>query len=192
MDFKSLRPGSNFVKQIVKTIGSCKALIVFIGPKWINSLDERNKKIEDSLAEDYVMIEIAAAINIGIPVIPLLLDGAKMPREKEIPDDLKAFAKHHAFEISTKRWQYDVKSLIAALKDLTGGKWKSKALVTAGGTGAVAGATGTNALLGLLGAAGLKASIPLVIATVPTLIVAGGGLAGYFTYKGVKSMLNKV
>ena len=105
---------------------------------------------------------------------------------------MKAFAKNHAFEISTKRWQYDVKSLIAALKDLTGGKWKSKALVTAGGTGAVAGATSTNALLGLLGAAGLKASIPVVIATVPALIVAGGGLAGYFTYKGVKRMLNKV
>ena len=192
MDFNSLKPGTDFVEQIIKTISSCKAMIVFIGPQWLNKITQNKAKKKDSLSHDYVEVEVAAGLDLGIPIIPLLLDGAKMPSEKELPSGLEPFAKYHAFEITTKRWQYDVKSLIAALNDVTGAKWKRKALFTAGGTGAVAGASGANALLSVLGAAGLKTTIPVLLATWPTAIIAGGGIASYLTYKGVKRLLNNI
>jgi hypothetical protein len=38
---------------------------------------------------DFVRIEIAAALQRNIPVIPILLEGATIPKAAELPEDLK-------------------------------------------------------------------------------------------------------
>ena len=50
-------------------------VIAMIGPNWSNvGDDDGNRRLDDP--NDFVRIEIAAALQRDIPVIPILLDGA--------------------------------------------------------------------------------------------------------------------
>jgi hypothetical protein len=62
-----------------------------------------------------VRYEIATAIKLGKHVFPVLVDGATMPTEKELPDPLKELAQFNAIELSEHRWSYDMGLLVKAL-----------------------------------------------------------------------------
>ena len=68
-------------------------------------------------AVDYVRVEIASALKRDIPVIPVLIDGAGMPSEEDLPDDLKSLARRHALELRHTRFAADADAIVAALKD---------------------------------------------------------------------------
>src|SRR5262245_27639712 len=88
MDVDSIPLGSNFVKILRERVARCDVLLAIIGPKWIDARDEEgNRRLDDP--NDFVRVEIGAALQRGIPVIPILLDGAKIPKPEQLPDDLK-------------------------------------------------------------------------------------------------------
>jgi hypothetical protein len=62
-----------------------------------------------------VRIEIEAALQRGIRVIPVLVDGAMMPRREDLPDSLQKLRRRQAIEISHSRFDSDVKRLTHAL-----------------------------------------------------------------------------
>ena len=64
-------------------------LIAVIGKGWLISCDQEGQRRLDN-PEDFVRIEIATALKRDIRVIPVLVDGASMPRSRDLPDDLKA------------------------------------------------------------------------------------------------------
>jgi hypothetical protein len=61
-------------------------------------------------------LEIATALKLNIRVIPVLVDGASMPRSSELPDDLKLLLRRNAVEVSHNRFNADLGRLIAALE----------------------------------------------------------------------------
>ena len=65
---------------------------------------------------DLVRLEIAAALERDIRVIPVLVQGVQMPLEIELPEDLKGLASRNALEVSDTRFRYDVDRLIEALE----------------------------------------------------------------------------
>ena len=67
-------------------------------------------------ADDYVQLEIVAAISQGKLLIPVLVDGADVPRAAELPESLKPLVRHNAIEISDQRWKYDVDRLASQLR----------------------------------------------------------------------------
>lgn len=92
-----LDPGIDFVEAIETSVGSCEALIAVIGKRWLVSSDEEGK-IRLQNPEDFVRVEIATALERNIRVIPVLVDGASMPRSNDLPDDLKLLARRNALE----------------------------------------------------------------------------------------------
>ena len=66
--------------------------------------------------EDFVRMEIATALKRDIRVIPVLVDGASMPRSVELPDDVKALARRNALEVSHARFKADSERLIDAVE----------------------------------------------------------------------------
>ena len=54
-------------------------------------------------------------------MIPVLVQGAGMPREHELPADLKNLAPRQAIELSDKRWDGDVRELLKAIVDQAAG-----------------------------------------------------------------------
>ncbi|EIM95295.1 hypothetical protein WQE_39899 [Paraburkholderia hospita] len=59
--------------------------------------------------------ETAIALRRGILVLPVLVDGANMPDEADLPEDIRALARRQASEISDTRWSYDVSQIVAIL-----------------------------------------------------------------------------
>jgi hypothetical protein len=115
LDIDSINPGFDFVKYISQQVGACDVLIVIIGNGWLTASNEQNeRRLEDP--NDFVRIEIETALNRDIPVIPVLVRGEVMPREKSLPDSLKLLARRQSVEISSHaRFDSDVRKLIRAL-----------------------------------------------------------------------------
>jgi formylglycine-generating enzyme required for sulfatase activity len=65
--------------------------------------------------DDFVRQEIATALKRNIPVTPVLLQGATMPSQERLPDDLKDLAYRNGFELSHTRWHSDVREMMQRL-----------------------------------------------------------------------------
>jgi hypothetical protein len=115
MDIDAIEPGLDFVEAIQQAVGSCDVLLALIGRGWLQSTDARGNRRLDNPA-DFVRLEIATALDRNIRTIPVLVEGAKMPRADELPDPLQKLARRNALEISNTRWQYDVDQLVEVIK----------------------------------------------------------------------------
>ncbi|MEQ6342080.1 MAG: TIR domain-containing protein [Gammaproteobacteria bacterium] len=111
----SIEPGLEFDRVIEKAVSSCKVLIVVIGKQWLTVVDEKgNRRLED--ANDFVRMEISAALKRDIRVVPVLVEGATMPEEGSLPEDLKRLCKRQALEVSDNRWEFDTQQLVKVLE----------------------------------------------------------------------------
>ena len=88
-------PGIDFLAFLSGQVAACDVMLVVIGPNWLTAEDEAGQRRLDQ-PDDFVAIEIAAALARDIRVIPVLVEGARMPRESELPDTLKALARRQA------------------------------------------------------------------------------------------------
>ena len=115
IDVDKLGPGDNFVDEIERSLGSCDVLIAVIGKCWLDATDKDGKRRLDN-SEDYVRIEIARALQRGIPVIPVLVDDASMPNSQDLPKDLKPLSHLQALKVSQDRFRSDSEPLIAKVE----------------------------------------------------------------------------
>ena len=117
MDVAGIEPGIDFRKAIDRNIAKCGVLLSVIGKTWLTSQDEFGKRRIDN-PNDFVRLETAAALKRDIPVIPVLVHGARMPRPEDLPDDLSELAFRNGVELTHARWDSDVNLLIKALARL--------------------------------------------------------------------------
>ena len=117
MDVAALEPGRDFRKAIDHSVATCDAMLALIGPGWLDERDEDGKRRLDDPG-DFVRAETAAALKRDIPVIPVLVREAKMPRGDELPDDLKDLAYRNCVELTHVRWKSDFKVLVDGLHEL--------------------------------------------------------------------------
>jgi hypothetical protein len=115
MDVDTIEPGIDFVEAIEESVGSCDVLIAMIGAHWLSAVDPQGGRRLDN-PEDSVRLEIATALMRKIRVIPVLVDGAKMPVVRELPDDLRSLVRRNALELSHYRFQPDSERLIDAVE----------------------------------------------------------------------------
>jgi len=113
-DVDTIKPGDDYVKAIKKAIGSCDALIAVIGPRWLDILDDKGRRRLDN-PNDCLRLEIASALKRNIRVIPVLVGGARMASQNNLPDDLVALTRHNTIEISDDHFSYDIDRLIDAI-----------------------------------------------------------------------------
>ncbi len=114
MDVDAMQPGLDFVKQLDEQVAKCDVLLAVIGPSWLNATDEKGHRKLD-LPRDFVRIELTCALKREIPVIPLLVNGAAMPSEDDLPDDLKPLTHRHALELRHTRFAADSEAIVRAL-----------------------------------------------------------------------------
>jgi hypothetical protein len=117
MDVDAMKPGFDFVKQLDIQVSQCDVVLAIIGTNWFDAHDDKGQRRLDS-AHDYVRIELAAALTRDIPLIPVLVDGAMMPTEDTLPDDLKSLARRHALELRYTRFNSDAEGIEFALRGL--------------------------------------------------------------------------
>lgn len=97
-DVDSTRLGFSFTDQIASHMKSCRVAIILIGPDWIGRNAAENSRRIDS-EEDFVRLEVRELLLKGVPVIPVLVRGASMPSEHELPDDIKDLSKRNGIKL---------------------------------------------------------------------------------------------
>lgn len=113
-DVDAIAPGQEFAKVISERIGASNVLIALIGTDWLTVVDAQGQvRIRD--LNDYVRIEISTALKLGKKVIPALVDGAKIPKREELPEEIRSLADRNAIEITDQRFDYDVGELIKGI-----------------------------------------------------------------------------
>src|SRR5262245_20100281 len=115
MDIDQIEPGEDFVEAINRKVGTCDIAIVAIGPHWLHATDESGKRRLDD-EDDFVRMEIVAALQRNIRVIPVLVDGARMPGKHDLPEALAPLSRRNAIELSETRFHADVNRLIEAIE----------------------------------------------------------------------------
>jgi hypothetical protein len=115
MDIDTIAPGVDFRRVIEDAVGSCDVFIAVIGRQWLGATDASGRRRVDK-GNDFVRLEIEAALAREIPVVPALVQGAEMPSADELPESLDDFAHRNAVELSDARWAYDVSRLATWLK----------------------------------------------------------------------------
>lgn len=115
MDVAGIEPGLDFRKAIDSNVADCGALLAVIGKGWLTAKNEAGqRRIDDP--HDFVRLETVSALKRDIPVIPVLVHGAAMPRAEQLPPDLQELAFRNGVELTHARWDSDVELLAKALE----------------------------------------------------------------------------
>jgi hypothetical protein len=118
-DVDSIELGDDFVEVITNAVGSTDVLLALIGDEWLTMTDEHGKRRLDD-PDDFVRLEIEAALARKVRLIPILVDGARMPGGDELPPSLAPLARRQALELSPSRFDFDTSRLLEVLdKTLT-------------------------------------------------------------------------
>lgn len=117
-DRSSIEPGDDFPAEIDAAVRECRVLLALIGPGWLVAGDDGKRRLDDP--RDFVRREIALALAVGKRVIPVLLDEAKLPTERDLPAPLAGLLRRDVHEQHGKTYEYDAQlarlvELIAAV-----------------------------------------------------------------------------
>jgi Flp pilus assembly protein TadD len=115
MDVDGIGPGEDFIEVIERELDSCAILLAMIGCDWLTGSSDKNLLQN---ANDYVRLEIATALRRNIRVVPILVEGAEMPKLEDLPDDMAKLLRRNAVPLSDLRWSRDVAELIASLEPI--------------------------------------------------------------------------
>jgi hypothetical protein len=114
-DIDSIELGDDFVEVITAAVGSCDVLLALIGDRWLTIADGQGPaRLEDP--EDFVRLELEAALTRNVRVIPILVAGARMPRPDQLPPSLAKLARRQALELSPSRFESDTGRLLKVLE----------------------------------------------------------------------------
>ena len=115
MDLDSIEAGLDFEEVISDAINACGVMVVLIGPQWTTVAAEQGRRRLHE-PDDYVRFEVRTALRRGVRVIPVLVEGARPPRQQELPPDLRTLARLNAFEMSCDhRYQFDADRLMGVI-----------------------------------------------------------------------------
>jgi FHA domain/TIR domain len=117
-DIDALDPGTNFVARIESAIGSCAVVIALMGTNWAGILPDGRRRLDDP--DDFLRLEIVSALQLGVRIIPVLVQGASMPQQDELPEPIKGLASRHALRIDDSAAEFGVSKLIAAVEQELG------------------------------------------------------------------------
>ena len=114
MDVDSIALGRDFRQSLHESLESCDVVLALIGLNWLDIKDAAGRRRLDD-PDDFVRQEVAVALKRNIPVTPVLLQGAPMPAQERLPDDMKDLAFRNGFELSHMRWHSDVREMAERL-----------------------------------------------------------------------------
>lgn len=115
-DIDTIAPGEQFQDVLDDTLAKCDALLAVIGNKWLNARRGGKRRLENP--QDYVRCEIVTALKRGVPIIPVLVGDASMPRQEDLPRDLASLAAIQAAVLHELHFDRDVELLVGRIAEI--------------------------------------------------------------------------
>src|ERR1019366_7222492 len=122
IDVDTIPYGVDFVDHLAAAVSQCDILLAVMGEQWLNVCHKEGphqgqRRLDKS--DDFVRIEIQAALDRNIPVIPVLIGKTVMPAQEQLPTDLKKLSRRNAAEVrSGREFHSDVDRLIQGIEYL--------------------------------------------------------------------------
>jgi TIR domain len=114
-DVDSIELGDDFAEVIADAVGACDVLLVLIGVHWLTITDEAGRRrLENS--DDFVRLEIEAALQRKVRIIPILVGRATMPRADQLPASLGKLVYRQALALDPNRFEADTSRLIRVIE----------------------------------------------------------------------------
>jgi len=117
MDTVGIPVGSDFKVHLNSQLADCDVMLVVIGSRWLRA----KQKARLNQPDDPVASEIAVALERNIPVIPVLVDGARIPNASDLPDALKTLASRQAVDVRNAYLDSDAGVMIARMRETVPG-----------------------------------------------------------------------
>ena len=118
IDVNSIGPGLDFRDEIERAVAACGVLLAVIGPRWVSVTGEDGRRrLEDP--DDVVRLEVEAALKRNVRVVPVLVEGAAMPKRQDLPESLATLARRNALTVRHESFSGDVGRLLGALEQAT-------------------------------------------------------------------------
>lgn len=139
MDFDAIPYGADFRSHLQRELERCEVFLVVMGTQWTGPTDEGpNRLLADP--DDFVRLEVEVTLEKGIPIIPVLVDGATMPTEAEVPPSMRPLLYRQAavvdvgldFHVHMERLMGAVRSLRGTRAPATTQEPQPKAMRAAG------------------------------------------------------------
>jgi thiol-disulfide isomerase/thioredoxin len=115
IDVDGIPLGVDFNHYIDRKVAEADVLLAVIGRHWADSRNPTSGELRLHDPEDFVRIEIASALRRNIKVIPIFLDGAKLPSGECLPDDLKGLRFRNGIEMTRQSFDSDLRRLLSGL-----------------------------------------------------------------------------
>lgn len=114
-DVDSIELGDDFAEVIAHAVGACDVLLVLIGARWLAITDEAGRRrLENSY--DFVRLELEAALQRKVRIIPILVGRARMPHAEQLPTSLSKLVNRQALELDPNRFEADTRRLVRVVE----------------------------------------------------------------------------
>jgi hypothetical protein len=117
MDETAINPGQEWPREIQEAILGCRAMLVIIGPYWLAAQDRASgsRRLDDP--RDWVRREVEGGLaRPEVAVIPVLVEGATMPDESELPPRLRSLSDRSAFVLTGVSLDQEVDTLVDGIR----------------------------------------------------------------------------
>ena len=116
MDVDTIDLGQDFKPALRAAVDKCDLMLVIIGRDWLDCVDTQSGMRRLDMPDDWVSIEIAEALSRGIPVVPVLVQGAGLPATDRLPAALKSLVDRQATVLSDGQWRAGVADLVRRIE----------------------------------------------------------------------------
>jgi eukaryotic-like serine/threonine-protein kinase len=115
-DVDSIPLGQDFRRHLSDIVGECGVVLAIIGPRWTDASNESGlRRLEDP--DDFVRIELEAALARDIPLVPVLVGHARIPVASELPGSMAMMAFRQSIEVRPDPdFHNDATRLVAAMQ----------------------------------------------------------------------------
>ncbi|WP_444962847.1 toll/interleukin-1 receptor domain-containing protein [Nocardiopsis sp. M1B1] len=114
---RSIDAGQDYVRALDAAVRRCEVLVAIIGPAWLDSPHRSGgdgRALDDP--DDWTRREIATALSLGTPVIPILFDGAARLRPADLPEDMRGLARCQNRRLHHRSAESDLADIIEAVE----------------------------------------------------------------------------
>jgi hypothetical protein len=116
-DVDDLALGADYLPQILENITSADAVLIVIGPHWLDEGPDGGKaRLRNP--KDVLRLEIRHALKKPSGVIPALVGGAQMPKSGDLPRSLAPLVNRNGIALVDADWSRSMQLLLERLQDL--------------------------------------------------------------------------
>lgn len=108
----AMRGGDCWPQRLRDEVDSATGMLCVIGPRWLDELEARSRQPAE---QDWVRCEIRRALERGIPVIPILVNGGVRPKKESLPEDLQELADRQDKPLRATNWESDRNRIVRDL-----------------------------------------------------------------------------